>query len=307
MSHHDDGRSRFDLQAHSTHSDGSLSPRGVVARAREDGVELLALTDHDTVSGVAQALTAGQIYGVSVVPGVEISAIHGQHEDLHILGYGIEHRSPELLDALNCYRRDRAARAHRMFDALKEVGLAVDERVLDRQIGSGGSVGRPHLAQAVIAHPANAERLLAEELERPEHVLQAYLLPGRPAYRGRTIPTARDAIERIHSAGGVAVWAHPFWDIEDPAEVLETLEAFVGFGLDGVESFYITHDRTQVAMLDDACRAFDLLSTGSSDFHGPDHAIFSAFCRHALHDREPNLGAIPSFVAAHPVIQKGQR
>jgi predicted metal-dependent phosphoesterase TrpH len=306
MRGHDDGRPRFDLQAHSTHSDGSLSPRAVIALAREDGVELLALTDHDTVSGVAEALAAGQIHGVGVVPATEISASYRHYEDLHILGYGIDHRSPELLAALRSYRRDRAARAHRMRDALEELGLAVDEQVLDGKAASGGSIGRPHIARAVFEHPANAERLSAEGLERPEQVLQAYLLPGGRAYRGRTIPTVCDAIERIHSAGGVAVWAHPFWDIEDQAEVLETLEVFVGFGLDGVESFYVTHDPMQVEILDGVCRSLDLLSTGSSDFHGPDHAIFSAFRGHALHDLEPNLGAIPSFAAGHPVIQKGQ-
>jgi predicted metal-dependent phosphoesterase TrpH len=302
----DDGRPRFDLQAHSTHSDGSLSPREVVARAREAGVELLALTDHDTVSGVAEAVAAGRIYGVRVVPAVEISAIYGRYEDLHILGYGIEHRSPELLDALGSYRRDRAARAQRMLDALKDLGFAVDNAVLDRQVGSGGSVGRPHLARAVAGHPANAERLADEGLKRPEQILQAYLLPGRPGYRARMIPSAREAIDQIHAAGGVAVWAHPFWDIEAPAEVQETLEAFVGFGLDGVETFYVTHDRMQVEMLDDACRAFDLLSTGSSDFHGPDHAIFAAFRRHALHDLEPNLGAIPSAAAAPAAVGRGK-
>jgi predicted metal-dependent phosphoesterase TrpH len=112
----------------------------------------------------------------------------------------------------------------------------------------------------VVEHPGNAERLSAEGLDTPEQVLQAYLLPGRPAYRGRTIPTARDAIELIHFADAIAVWAHPFWDIEGPAEVLRTLEAFVGFGLDGVESFYVTHDPIQVGILDEACRAFELRS-----------------------------------------------
>jgi 3',5'-nucleoside bisphosphate phosphatase len=307
MSRQDDERPRFDLQAHSTYSDGSLSPREVVARAHEDGVELLALTDHDTVAGVEEALAAGEAYGVSLVPAVEISAIYGRYEDLHFLGYGIDHRSPELLDALSSYRRDRASRADRMLAALKDLGFSVDEQTLDEPLGSGGSIGRPHLARAVVERPANAQRLRAEGLTTPERVLQAYLLPGRPAYRGRTIPTAREVVELVHGAGGLAVWAHPYWDVEDPGEVMRMLEEFVGFGLDGVESFYVTHDAMQVESLDAACRGFDLLSTGSSDFHGPDHAIFSAFRRHVLHGLEPSLGAIPSFGAAPSVIQKGQR
>jgi predicted metal-dependent phosphoesterase TrpH len=289
----DDGRPRFDLQSHSIYSDGALTPQEVVGRARQAGVELLALTDHDTVSGVEEALIAGQSHGVDVVPAAEITAIHGRDEDLHILGYGIDHRSPRLLDALSAYRHDREARADRMRAALEELGFAVDAALLETHIAAGGSVGRPHLARAVFEHPANAERLAVERLHSPVELLQAYLLPDRPAYRGRTIPTAADAIALIHAAGGLAVWAHPFWDIKDPDEVIATLDAFVGYGLDGVEAFYITHDEAQIRLLARVCDERGLLSTGSSDFHGPEHAIFSAFRAHQLLGLEPNLGQIP--------------
>jgi predicted metal-dependent phosphoesterase TrpH len=289
-----DGRPRFDLQSHSIHSDGALSPQEVVVRAHAAGVELLALTDHDTVAGVSEALAAGQAHGVRVVPAVEITAIHEQYEDLHILGYGIDHHSPQLLDALSAYRDDREARADRMRDALTALGLAVDEAQLQAHIAAGGSVGRPHLARAVFDHPANAARLAAEGLSDPVKLLQAYLLPGAPAYRGRSFPAAADAIALIHATGGVAVWAHPFWDVEDPAESILTLEAFCGHGLDGVECFYVTHDEAQVRRLAEVCAQRGLLSTGSSDFHGPDHALFSTFRAHELHGLVPNLGPIPA-------------
>ncbi len=293
-------RPTFDLQAHSTCSDGSLTPAEVVQRAGEAGVQLLALTDHDTVAGVDEALSAGRRQGITVVPAVEISAIHGRREDLHILGYGIDHHSRELLASLAAFRADRAARADRMAEALIEVGLKLDGGVLRGLHQTGGSIGRPHLARAVFEDERNAARLAREGIERPEQVLQHYLLPGRPAYRGRSIPTVAEAVALIHEARGVAVWAHPFWDIEDAHEVQATLEEFVASGLDGVETLYVTHDPMQAELLDQARRAFDLLSTGSSDFHGPDHAIFGAFRAHSLHGLEPHLGPIAASSAVRP-------
>lgn len=287
-----DDRPRFDLQAHSQHSDGALRPAQVVELAKATGVELLALTDHDTVAGVEEAVSAGRAAGIAVVPAAELSAIDANREDLHVLGYGIDHRRAALLSALAEFRADREARAERMAAALAELGLHLNDAVLDSRRRSGGSIGRPHLARAVIEDGRNSTRLAEEGLERAEQVLQAYLLPGKPAYRRRTKPGVREAIDVIHAAGGVAVWAHPFWDIEAPAEVLSTLEQFVARGLDGVEAFYITHDAAQTHLLDDASRRLDLLGTGSSDFHGPDHSIFSRFRAFSLYGREPRLGSV---------------
>src|SRR3954470_18570708 len=199
----------FDLQSHSTCSDGSLAPRAVVAAAHAAGVELLALSDHDTVDGVDEALEAAKARGLGLVTATELSTIDGEREDLHILGYGLDHRSRGLLDALEGFRADRAARAHRMADALREAGLELD--VPDR---GGAPVGRPHLAQAAFEHPANRMRLRDEGIVNFSELLVAYLIPGAPAYRRRTTPTVADAIETIHAAGGVAVWAHPFWDVD---------------------------------------------------------------------------------------------
>jgi len=282
----------FDLQAHSVHSDGVLAAADVVGHARAAGVELLALTDHDTVGGVEEALGAGAREGIAVVPAAEISAVHDTHEDLHILGYGIDHRDPGLLGALEAFREDRAGRASRMTAALRELGLEVDEAPLERRVAAGEPVGRPHLAQAVFGHPANRERLAAEGLADPTQVLVAYLIPGAPAYRGRTHPTVPEAIETIHAAGGVAVWAHPFWDLAEESEVVALLGAFAAEGLDGVEAFYPSHDRRQTDVLADAAEARDMLTTGSADFHGPEHPRFSAFRAFELHGRTPRLGPI---------------
>jgi predicted metal-dependent phosphoesterase TrpH len=144
----------------------------------------------------------------------------------------------------------------------------------------------------VFTVPANAARLRAEGLENSAQVLEAYLLPGAPAYRGRSHPTVAEAIETIHAAGGVAVWAHPFWDIRDPAAVEATLRGFAGQGMDGVEAFYVTHDEAQVRGLVSLATELALLTTGSSDFHGPEHPLFSRFLAHRTYGLEPNLGRI---------------
>jgi predicted metal-dependent phosphoesterase TrpH len=291
-----DERPRFDLQSHSTHSDGALAPAEVVSRAAAAGVRLLALSDHDTVGGVDEALAAGEASGVAIVPAVEVSAIDDWREDLHVLGYGIDHRDESLLRALDEFKADRGLRAERMGGALLELGLSLDEDVLAAKRAAGGTIGRPHLARAVFEDARNAGRLASEGLKQPEQVLQAYLLPGRPAYRPRTRPSVHQAIDLIHGAGGVAVWAHPFWDISAADEVLDALSRFARLGLDGVEAFYVTHDRAQTELLDDAARRLDLVTTGSSDFHGPDHAIFSRFRAFSLFGLEPRLGPIAAGV-----------
>ncbi len=297
---------RFDLQSHSRHSDGALTPTEVVGAAARSGVELLALTDHDTVAGVEEAIVAGRQSGLTVVPAVELSALHDRHDDLHILGYGIDHRHQKLLDALARFRADRSARADRMTHALRQEGFGIAEGILAAQREAGRSIGRPHLARAVFEERSNTERLRNEGLERPEQVLEAYLLPGRPAYRGRTIPSVQDAIALIHDAAGIAIWAHPFWDVNDPGQAVATLERFARWGIDGVETFYVTHDETQTRLLDDARRRLDLLSTGSSDFHGPDHAIFSRFLAYELHGCMPHLGPIAGGPPALRAVDREQ-
>jgi predicted metal-dependent phosphoesterase TrpH len=278
---------RFDLQSHSTCSDGSLAPAEVVAEAHRAGVELLALTDHDTVDGVDEASRAARSSGVRLVAAAELSALDGEREDVHVLGYRIDHRTAALVDALEDFRADRLARGHRMAEALRELGWELDlpERG-DRPLG------RPHIAGAAFSHPANAARVAAEGLANPSALLEAYLVPGRPGYRRRTRPTVAEAIGVIHAAGGVAVWAHPFWDLDRDAEVLATIDRFAPLGLDGVEAFYVTHTCPQAQLIADRCDELGLLTTGSADFHGPEHPLLSAFRAFDLCGRQPRLGPI---------------
>ena len=285
----------FDLQSHSTHSDGALPAAEVVQRAAEAGVELLALSDHDTISGVAEAIEAGKRFGVRIVPAVEISAVDDGApvgRELHILGYDIDHTGPPMTDSLVGFLADREQRTLRMRDGLREAGLQLDETELDERIAQGKPIGRPHLAGAVLNAPANAQRLADEEIDDIGSLIRGYLIEGKPAFRLRQTPTVGEAIEAIHAAAGVAVWAHPFWDIADPAEVLESIDRFRALGLDGVEAFYVTHDEQQTRLLAERCAELGLLSTGSADYHGPDNRLFSRFMAFETYGLQPNLGPI---------------
>jgi 3',5'-nucleoside bisphosphate phosphatase len=286
---------RFDLQSHSTHSDGSLPAAEVVQRAADAGVELLALSDHDTISGVSEAIAAGERAGVRVVPAVEISAVDTGSQvprELHILGYDIDYEGPVMTARLADFLADREKRTLRMRDALREVGFELDEAEIEQRIAEGKPIGRPHLAGAVLRAGANAERLRNEGIDDVGSLIRGYLIEGRPAFRLRETPTVAEAIQAIHDAGGVAIWAHPFWDISDPDEVLSSIERFVALGIDGVEVFYITHTREQTELLAARCAELGLLSTGSADFHGPENRQFSKFMAFDTFGIGPNLGPI---------------
>ncbi|MCW3038113.1 MAG: hypothetical protein JWM31_18 [Solirubrobacterales bacterium] len=283
----------FDLQSHSTVSDGELEPADVVAAAAAAGVELLALTDHDAVDGVDAALAAGLVHGVRVVPAVELSVVDTAGEgDLHLCGYLIDHHHPELTQTLMACRADRASRADHMADALEACGLQVDRAPLHARGASGTTVGRPHVARAVLDHPANAERLQAEGLHDTGAVIEAYLIYGKPAFVPRPAPTMEEGIALIHECGGLAVWAHPFWDVDGEDQVRASIDRFAALGLDGVEAFYTTFSESQTRAAVDQCRRRGLLSTGSADFHGPHHPNFPVFGAFSTYDLEPDLGRI---------------
>ena len=282
----------FDLQSHSVESDGALAPADVVAHAAAAGLRVMALTDHDTVDGVTAALAAAREHGLRCSPAAELSSVSGEFEDLHVCGYELRHDDPDLLATLADFRADRGRRIWAMADRLGELGFQLDRTPLREREAAGLPLGRPHLADAVLAHPANAAKLAAEGIADKRTLFPPYLVPGAIAYVARSRPTVEDAIAVIHAAGGVAVWAHPFWDIDDPATVLAAVGRFAAAGLDGVEVFYPTHDEQQTRTLYDATREHGLLATGSADFHGPEHEKFSRFGAFELYGLEPDLGPI---------------
>lgn len=252
--------SLIELQSHSTHSDGQLAPADVVAEAAKAGVTTLALTDHDAVAGVPEAEEAGRELGIEIVPAVEMSCVHEYAEDLHICGYWVD--PTEIEPACERAQQERRTRAGEIVDNLRNLGfdLTLDDAI--REAGTADSIGRPHIARA-----AGATGDLGPFFEE-------YLVPGAKAFVPRRWPDAAQAIALIREAGGVAVIAHPYWDISEPGEVddlIRSLEA------DGVETFYPTHSEEQTRHLLDLCAELDLVPTASSDYHGPTHKTFAKF------------------------------
>jgi 3',5'-nucleoside bisphosphate phosphatase len=272
-----------------------LEPAAVVAAAAKAGVELLALSDHDTIEGVAEALSAGAEHGVKVVTAVEISALDdggAAPRELHILGYLVDHLDPAFNDKLAEFLGDREQRTLRMGDGLREAGFELDDRAIKERLVQGRPIGRPHLAEAVLSHERNVARLEAEEIDDIGSLIRGYLIEGKAAFRLRETPTVAGAVDAIHAAGGVAIWAHPFWDVSAPEEVLATIERFKALGMDGIEAFYVTHDEDQTRLLAERCKELRLLSTGSADYHGPENRLFSRFLAFETFGLEPNLGPI---------------
>jgi predicted metal-dependent phosphoesterase TrpH len=252
----------IDLQSHSTVSDGELSPADVVRAAAAAGVRTMALTDHDGVAGVPEALEAAGQAGIQCIPAVEMSCIHEYSEDLHICGYWVD--VDAIRPATERAQQERVDRAKEIVRRLNEHGVEVSFEAAAEQAGAADAIGRPHIARAAGAGPDLGP------------FFEEYLVPGAKAFVSRRWPTAEQAVELIHEAGGVAVVAHPYWDVSEPSQVRDLVESLVrDVGLDGIESFYPPHTEAQSRHCLELCEEFDLVPTASSDFHGPNHKQFS--------------------------------
>jgi 3',5'-nucleoside bisphosphate phosphatase len=250
----------IELQSHSTVSDGQLLPAEVVAKAAEAGVTTLALTDHDAIAGVAEAARAAEEHSIELVPAIEMSCVHPFAEDLHICGYWIDLGA--IAAACERAQHERVARAGEIVKKLRAEGFDLHLEDAVREAGDAISIGRPHIARA-----AGATGDLGPFFEE-------YLVPGAKAFVPRAWPTAEHAVGLIHEAGGVAVLAHPYWDISAPHEVDQLIRAL---DVDGVESYYPTHSEEQTAHLLELCGELGLIPTASSDYHGPTHRTFASF------------------------------
>jgi predicted metal-dependent phosphoesterase TrpH len=248
---------RIDLHTHSSRSDGSLSPRQLVRFAKDKGLRAIALTDHDTVSGLEEALEAGKEMGVEVVPGVEISARHAPGT-MHILGYYVCHTDAELVDALKDLQRARARRNPKIIDRLGSLGLEI---AFDEVLAlSGGQIGRPHIARALLDKGYVSS--IGEAFNR-------YLGKGAPAYVEKFRFPPQQAIATIRNGGGLAVLAHPSTlGMDKPEDFHRLLADLQRMGLEGVEVLYPTHSDAMTCLYNDVARRLGLLCTGGSDFHG---------------------------------------
>jgi predicted metal-dependent phosphoesterase TrpH len=257
----------IELQSHSTVSDGQLAPGEVVAQAWEAGVKTLALTDHDAIAGVPEATEAAEQLGIELIPAIEMSCVHEYAEDLHICGYWID--LGVIAPACERAQKERINRAGEIIERLRNWGFEVKLEDAIKEAGDALSIGRPHIARA-----AGATGDLGPFFEE-------YLVPGGKAFVPRRWPTAEQAIALIHEAGGKAVIAHPYWDVDDPDEVDDLIRSL---NPDGVETFYPTHNQEQTEHLLHLCEELDLIPTGSSDYHGPTHKTFAKFGAYNTYD-----------------------
>lgn len=249
----------IDLHTHSSVSDGTDSPSELIANAARVGLAAIALCDHDTFDGLDEAVLAGAQAGVEVLRGIEISAdLDGQ--SVHLLGYGLRPEHPGLAAELARVRAGRTQRVPRMLQRLAEVGLPVPEDVLARHVGDSPSVGRPHLADAMVE--------LGYVVDRRE-AFDGWLADDRPIFVPRYGVPLRDALELIHEAGGAAVIAHP-WGRQSREVLSEPVLAELASSglLDGLEVDHQDHDEDTRAELRAFAASLGLLATGSSDYHG---------------------------------------
>lgn len=245
---------KADFHLHTTASDGRFSPEKVVQLAAERGLEVIAITDHDSVAGVIAAVKAAESFPpLKVIPGVEINTDIPNGE-VHILGYFIDYRSQELRQTLHRLRQARRRRARKIVAKLAQLGIEVEwERV--KELSAGGSIGRPHIAQAMLEQGY---------ISRLQEAFNRYIGRYGPAYVERERLSPVGAVKLVAKAGGLPVLAHPA-GIDNLEELLEQLTAE---GLVGLEAYYNGYGQRTVKFLVNIADKHGLIITGGSDFHG---------------------------------------
>lgn len=251
----------IDLHTHSTCSDGLLTPTALLTLAARRGLAAIALTDHDTVAGLPEAIAHGTVTGVEVVTGIEISSdLDGV--SLHILGYGFNHEHPDFLAFLKKQQQARHNRNQGMLARLQALGISITSEELTRI--AGDQVGRPHFARLLVrkGRAKNSQDAFARFLKR-----------GCPAFVEHVKPQADEVISHITEANGLAVLAHPA--CSDPGlEKITTLVAQLkDSGLAGLEAFYPTHSQKVCRLLQALAAKHGLLLSGGTDYHGDTHSV----------------------------------
>jgi len=247
---------RVDLHMHSTASDGAYSPEEVVQIALTNQLDVIALTDHDTVGGIRPAQHAAEGTTLTVLPGIEISA-KDQHGNRDLLAYLYDLDSDVLLKTLADMRGDRVRRAEKVLDKLTALGMPIPLDDVLKQ-ATRGTVGRPHIAQAMVEHGY---------VHSYQEAFDKYLDDDGPAYVGHFRLEPLEAIQLVHQAGGVVVLGHPGRYGDDYVSIIQ---AMIPFGLDGIEVYYPDHTPAVIENLRQIAKQYDLLQTIGNDFHRRD-------------------------------------
>ena len=249
-----------DLHAHSLASDGTDAPAELVRKAKAAGLTAIALTDHDTVAGVAEAAAEARAVGIDFLAGIEISATYPRPGVMHLLGYGFDPHHPAMRRMMADLQASRVERNRFLLARLNAAGLRVTEQELNEVAGNTGVVGRPHFA-----------RLLALKgyVPHPQAAFRHYLGNAGAFRFDRYEPTPAEAIAAVHAAGGLVSAAHPMqWRKQNFAQVAHELKGLADVGLDAVEVLHSDHRDSLVAELEGLADRFGLLKTGGSDYHG---------------------------------------
>jgi hypothetical protein len=248
----------IDLHAHSTFSDGTESPTVVLNKAMAVGITTLALTDHDTVAGWQEAIDHLRP-GLSLVLGSEISCQTADGISVHMLGLLFDPHNNELMSMMEKTRENRVGRMEKIITKLNIAGYQVTMDDVQAQLSDGATLGRPHLADALVAkgYMTNREQVFAEVLHNDS-----------PFYVAHYSPTPEVAIGLIKAAGGVAVIAHPMASLRGRTVSLDSFASYVEAGLDGIEVYHRDHTRENRELLTNIAEDFDIAITGSSDYHG---------------------------------------
>lgn len=248
----------FDLHTHSNASDGSYAPADLVELAAEHGIYTLALTDHDTVSGVGEAISTGEKYGVTVIPGVEIS-IDFSPGTMHVCGYFLDIDNPELKTGLAFVQNARRDRNPKIIEKLNALGMAI---TLDevRAVAGPDQVGRPHFARVLVQKGY---------VKSTQEAFDRYLAKGAPAYLDKVRLPLDRAVAMINAAGGVAVLAHPITlKLHSRQEYLDKISELQAAGIAGIEAFNSYQSEAENRQFYEIARTLNLLVTAGSDFHG---------------------------------------
>ena len=241
-----------DLHSHSCYSDGSDEPAALVRLAHAAGLHALALTDHDTVAGLAEAQVASAACGLELIPGIELSCTDGVH-DIHLLAFWLDAENAELLAALRSRHAQRLQRLDAIIARLGERGIVLTREAVLQQAGRG-SIGRPHIAKALIQHGAVATM---------EEAFRRFLGDDAPCYVQNNELSSAEAIRLVRQAGGVPVVAHPVYLRDDTV-----IERLCAEGLAGVEAFHGSHAPSTAQRYVALARRLGLLVSGGSDYHG---------------------------------------
>ena len=247
----------IDLHAHTSASDGTYSPNELVTLAKSEGIEAIAITDHDTIEGVPEALEAGEKIGLEVIPGVEISIDH-QPGSMHVLGLFLDINNKKLIEYLTGLQASRSSRNPKIIEKLNELGLAISMEDVQK-ISGGGQVGRPHIAAALLKHGYVSSN---------QQAFDKYLKKGAIAYFERSRLTREETVDMIHGAGGLVILAHPNTLGVNGSSFSSLMSELKEVGFDGLEVFYNSHSQTDEDRLMKIVDKNGFIISGGTDFHG---------------------------------------